>query len=276
MPSQRHDTALHSRLLEASLQAARGAADYVRERTRDLATIDWQVKSRADFVSEVDLGAETRIGESLLARFPEALVLGEELSPLAASNEGIVFVVDPLDGTTNFLHGYPEYAVSIGALVGGELAAGVVLQIPLDVTYSAVVGEGAYRDGERLVVSSIDQPLRALIGTGFPFKEPDQVEPYLAQLGRVMTEVAGVRRPGSAALDLAHVAEGRYDAFWEQMLSPWDIAAGILLVREAGGRVTDYAGADILPAHTPVVASNGRLHDWLLRRLSGGERPRAT
>ncbi|ODT02285.1 MAG: hypothetical protein ABS52_14305 [Gemmatimonadetes bacterium SCN 70-22] len=268
MPSQRHDTALRTRLLEASLHAARGAADYVRERTRDLATIDWQVKSRADFVSDVDLGAESRIGDSLLERFPEALVLGEELSPLAAANEGIVFVVDPLDGTTNFLHGYPEYAVSIGALVGGELAAGVVLHIPQDVTYSAIAGGGAYRDGEPLVVSSIDQPLRALIGTGFPFKEPDQVEPYLAQLGRVMTEVAGVRRPGSAALDLAHVAEGRFDAFWEQMLSPWDIAAGILLVREAGGRVTDYAGADISPSHTPVVASNGRLHDWLLGRLS--------
>lgn len=248
--------------------AARLGADYVRERTRDLATIDWQVKSRADFVSDVDFGAEARIGETLLGRFPEALVLGEELSPLAASDDGIAFVVDPLDGTTNFLHGYPEYAVSIGALVGGELVAGVVLQIPLDVTYSAIVGGGAHRDGERLHVSSIDQPLRALIGTGFPFKEPDQVEPYLAQLGRVMTEVAGIRRPGSAALDLAHVAEGHYDAFWEQMLSPWDIAAGILLVREAGGRATDYTGRDLTPAHTPVVASNGRLHEWLLGRLS--------
>lgn len=268
MPSQRHDTALHALLLDASLHAARRGAEYVRERTHDLARIDWQVKSRADFVSDVDLGAETRIADYLLERVPEALVLGEELTPLAATNDGIVFVVDPLDGTTNFLHGFPEYAVSIGALAGGRLAAAVVLQIPLDVTYHATDGGGAFRDGERLRVSSVDDPLRALIGTGFPFKEPDQIAPYLGQLGRVMTEVAGIRRPGSAALDLAHVAEGRFDAFWEQMLSPWDIAAGILLVREAGGRVTDYGGRDITAAHTPVVASNRRLHEWLLERLA--------
>lgn len=269
MPSQRHDTALQALLLDASLHAARRGAEYVRERTGDLASIDWQVKSRADFVSEVDLGAETRIAEYLLERVPEALVLGEELTPLAATDDGIVFVVDPLDGTTNFLHGFPEYAVSIGALAGGTLEAAVVLQIPLDVTYSATAGGGAFRNGERLAVSSIDEPLRALIGTGFPFKEPDQIAPYLEQLGRVMSEVAGVRRPGSAALDLAHVAEGSFDAFWEQMLSPWDIAAGILLVREAGGRATDLGGKDISPSHTPVVASNGRLHDWLLGRLAG-------
>ncbi len=267
MPSQRHDTALQNLLLDASLHAARRGADFVRERTRDLASIDWQIKSRADFVSEVDLGAESRIAEYLLERVPDALVLGEELTPRAATEDGIVFVVDPLDGTTNFLHGFPEYAVSIGALAGGSLAAGVVLQIPLDVTYTATAGGGAFRDGDRLCVSSTADPLRALIGTGFPFKEPDQIAPYLAQLGRVMSEVAGVRRPGSAALDLAHVAEGSFDAFWEQMLSPWDIAAGILLVREAGGLVTDFAGNDVLPSHTPVVASNATLHQWLLGRL---------
>lgn len=269
MPSQRHDTALHALLLDASLHAARRGATYVRERTRNLATLDWQVKSRADFVSDVDLGAETRIADYLLERFPDALVLGEELTPRVATDDGIVFVVDPLDGTTNFLHGYPEYAVSIGAIAGGTLVAAVVHQIPLDITYSATLGGGAFRDGERLAVSSTDDPLRALIGTGFPFKEPDQIAPYLAELGRVMSEVSGIRRPGSAALDLAHVADGRFDAFWEQMLSPWDIAAGILLVREAGGRVTDYGGRDIAPAHTAVVASNRRLHEWLLGRLSG-------
>lgn len=269
MPSQRHDTALQAQLLDAAITAARLGADFVRSRTGDLAAIDWQVKSRADFVSEVDLGAEARIGEYLLDRIPDALVLGEELTPGAASTDGIVFVVDPLDGTTNFLHGYPEYAVSIGAMVGGELSVGVVVQIPLGTTYSATAGGGAFRDGERLAVAATDAPLRALFATGFPFKKADEIEPYLAQLGRVISQTSGVRRAGSAALDLAHVASGAFDGFWELSLAPWDIAAGILLVREAGGRVTDVAGRDIQPAHTSVVASNGIMHDWLLAQLRG-------
>ena len=264
-----HDPVLQQQLLDAATHAARLGADFVRSRTGDLATLDWQVKSRADFVSEVDLGAETRIAEFLGQRVPEALVLGEELTPAAASADGIVFVVDPLDGTTNFLHGYPEYAVSIGAMVGGVLSVGVVLQIPQGTLYSARAGGGAFCDGERLSVSATNEPLRALFATGFPFKKADEVDPYLGQLRRVMTQVSGVRRAGSASLDLANVAAGRFDGFWELSLAPWDIAAGILLVREAGGRVTDVAGVDIQPAHTSVVASNGVMHPWLLAQLRG-------
>lgn len=269
MPSQRHDTALQAQLLDAAINAARIGADFVRSRTGDLATIDWQVKSRADFVSEVDLGAETRISEYLLDRVPDALVLGEELTPGAAAADGVAFVVDPLDGTTNFLHGYPEYAVSIGVMLGGSLTAGVVLQIPHDITYSATAGGGAYRNGHRLSVSATSEPLRALFSTGFPFKKADEVDPYLQQLRRVMTQTSGVRRAGSASLDLANVAAGHYDGFWELSLAPWDIAAGILLVREAGGRVTDVAGREIQPAHTSVVASNGTMHEWLLAQVRG-------
>jgi len=269
LPSQSHDRALLEQLLQAATLAAQRGAAYVRERTPDLATLDWQAKSRADFVSEVDLGAEQRIGETLLERLPEALVLGEELTPEAEAHDGVTFIVDPLDGTTNFLHGFPEYAVSIGALVGGELVAGVVLHIPQDTLFHAVAGGGAWRDRERLAVSSIDQPVRALVGTGFPFRHPDDVAPYLPQLARVMAATSGVRRAGAASLDLAHVASGHFDGFWELMLAPWDIAAGLLLVREAGGRATDLAGNDVSPRHTPVVASNGVLHDWLLGRLRG-------
>ncbi|MCC6930642.1 MAG: inositol monophosphatase [Gemmatimonadaceae bacterium] len=266
-PTPAREPVLQQLLLDAAVHAARLGAEFVRSRTGDLATLDWQVKSRADFVSEVDLGAETRIAEYLGQRVPEALVLGEELTPGAASADGIVFVVDPLDGTTNFLHGYPEYAVSIGAMVGGELSVGVVLQIPQGTLYSALAGGGAYCDGERISVSATTQPLRALLATGFPFKRADEVEPYLRQLRRVMTQVSGVRRAGSASLDLANVAAGRFDAFWELSLAPWDIAAGILLVREAGGRVSDVTGAEIQPAHTSVVASNGVMHEWLLGEL---------
>ncbi|MEP7382593.1 MAG: inositol monophosphatase family protein [Gemmatimonadota bacterium] len=270
MSSQRHDASLHDELHAAAVIAAQEGASYIRSRTGDLGSLDWQVKSRADFVSEVDLGAERLITERLLDRFPDARVLGEELAPgTSATSDGVVFVVDPLDGTTNFLHGYPEYAVSIGVLLDGALTAGVVLEIPRDVTYSAIAGRGATRDGERMSVSSISEPIRALIGTGFPFKHPAQLEPYLPQFARISGQTSGLRRAGSAALDLAHVACGHFDAFWELMLAPWDIAAGMLLVREAGGRVSDLAGGEAKVSHTPLVASNGVLHEWMLGQLRG-------
>lgn len=269
MPSQRHDVTLRDAVLDACLAAARVGADYVSARSRDVATIDWQEKSPTDFVSEVDVGAESRIAEVLLRRFSDARIVGEELTPSATGTGGLAFIVDPLDGTTNFLHGYPEYAVSIGALVGETLLAGVVVDVPRGRTYAAAAGGGAFCAGARLSVSTISNPRRALIGTGFPFKHPEHVAPYLPQFARVVAATAGVRRAGSAALDLAHVACGHFDAFWELMLAPWDIAAGILLVREAGGRVTDLQGAEAAPSHTPLLASNGVLHDWMQRQLDG-------
>lgn len=255
-------------LLDAALAAARVGAAYVRTRSGDLASLDWQHKSRADFVSEVDLGAEQRIAESLLAAVPEARVVGEELTPTLATGDGVAFVVDPLDGTTNFLHGFPAYAVSIAAMAEGALQAAVVLDIPRDVAWTAALGQGTHRDGTPVRVSGIAEPVRALVGTGFPFKDLDAVAPYLPQFARVISQVAGVRRAGSAALDLAHVAGGQFDGFWELSLAPWDMAAGTLLIREARGRVTDLAGHDIAPGHGPVVASNGVLHPWLLAQLT--------
>ena len=266
MPSQR-DLSINHRLLDACLTGARAGAAYIRSRVHDLPAIDWHEKSRADFVSEVDLGAEDRIGDVLRKAVPEAVVVGEEHTPTHSPGAGVAFIVDPLDGTTNFLHGYPQYAVSIAAAVHGVVSAAVVLDVPRNAEYSATLGGGAWRDGAELRVSRIDQPERALIGTGFPFKDVDRIAPYLPQFQRVVSQVAGVRRAGSAALDLADVAAGRFDAFWELMLAPWDMAAGLLLVREAGGRVTGLDGVDIGPAHTPVVASNGLMHPWLLSQL---------
>lgn len=268
MTSQREDAREATHLRDACVRAARQGADFIRQRSGDLSNIDWQVKSRADYVSEVDLGAEARIADSLLADCPDALVLGEELSPTALQPGGVTFIVDPLDGTTNFLHGYPSYAVSIGAVVESEVIAAVVLHVPLNTIFTATRGGGAFRDSQRIHVSTIAEPVRALIGTGFPFKHPQMIEPYLPQLRRVIEQTAGVRRAGSAALDLADVACGRFDGFWELMLAPWDIAAGILLVREAGGRVTDLHGRDAVPSHTPVVASNALLHEWLLEQIT--------
>ncbi|MBK8250950.1 MAG: inositol monophosphatase [Gemmatimonadetes bacterium] len=254
-------------LLEVSLRAARLAAAGILEHARDVSVIDWQVKSRADFVSVVDQEAEGRIAEVLARAFPDASIVGEELSPGSAVAGGLTFIVDPLDGTTNFLHGYPNFAVSIGAAVDGELRAGVVLDVSRNVAFTATLGRGAHRDGTPMRVSSLTDPGRALVGTGFPFKHPEQIPTYLPQFARLIQATAGVRRAGAAALDLADVACGRFDAFWELMLAPWDMAAGILLVREAGGLVTDLRGGPLAPSHSGLVASNGAMHPWMLAQL---------
>lgn len=254
-------------LLAACRDAAREAAAFIEQQSQRLRELDWQHKSRVDFVTMVDTEAEERIRKVLRERFPDARVIGEELSPDETRMDGVVFAVDPLDGTTNFLHGYPQYAVSIGCLVDDVLEAGVVLDVPRGVQYAATRGGGAYRDDRRLAVSGIDKPARALIGTGFPFRDPQHLEPYLSGFQRVAREAAGIRRAGAAALDLVDVACGRFDAFWELSLSPWDVAAGILLVREAGGVVTDLDGSEKKVAHGSVVAGNPIMHRWLLDRL---------
>src|SRR5690242_10900104 len=255
-------------LLDIALTAAHGAAAIIRTRASEVRSIEWRKKGPSDFVSDVDMSAEHAIRAVLEREAPEAIVLGEEMSPTAAVDAGVAFVVDPLDGTTNFLHGYPEYAVSIGALLGGRLAAGVVLNVPLGDIFTATLGGGAYRNGERLSVSTIADPSLALIGTGFPFRDLHQIDRYLRQFAAVTRGTAGLRRAGSAALDLADVAAGRFDGFWELRLSPWDFAAGTLLVREAGGLVTDLAGADDPFVPSSVVAGSPAMHAWLLHTLN--------
>ncbi len=258
-------------LLTAMREAAQAAAAVIRDGERRRRAIVWREKSATDFVSEIDETAEARIIALLLAAFPDAAILAEEsASTLAAERraKGVTFVIDPLDGTTNFLHGVLEYAVSIAALVDNELAAGVVLHVPRDEWYTATRGGGAWCDGRRLAVSTIDAPDRALIATGFPYKGGHDIERYLEQMRRLMTHTAGLRRPGAASLDLAGVACGRFEGFWENVLAPWDIAAGILLVQEAGGLVTDLAGAPCPVAHTGILAASPAMHGWLLDRLS--------
>lgn len=255
-------------LLAACRDAAREAAAFIADQSERLRELDWVSKSRVDFVSAVDIGAEERIRRLLYERFPGATIIGEELSPDEKRSAGVVFAVDPLDGTTNFLHGYPQYAVSIAASVDGALQAAVVHDVPRGVQFWGREGGGAYRDDVRVTVSNVSQPSRALIGTGFPFRDPSQLEPYLTGFTSVAREAAGLRRSGAAALDLVDVACGRFDAFWELSLSPWDVAAGILLIREAGGVVTDLDGAQKKVAYGSLVAGNPVMHDWLLSKLS--------
>jgi myo-inositol-1(or 4)-monophosphatase len=257
-------------LVRLATTAAARAAEFLRavERPRDPA--GWTRKGRNDFVTECDSQAERLISQLLLQETPGSTLRGEELSPTAEAG-GLVWIVDPIDGTTNFLHGFPVYAVSIAAQVDGVLEAGVVLHVEPNDLYYAWKGGGAWRAERRLEVSPIAEPAHALVGTGFPFKHLDQLARYQSQFARVMSATSGIRRAGSAALDLAWVAAGVFDGFWELRLAPWDIGAGILLVREAGGVVTNLAGRDIGAEHSAVVAGNPPIHRWLLELLAQPE-----
>ena len=251
--------------LAVALAGAREAAGVIEQSMPGLGKLEWIEKAASDFVTEVDRAAESVILRTISREFPDAIILGEELSPNAdANSDTLTFVVDPLDGTTNFLHGFPHYAVSIGVLYGSELVAGVVHNVPRGDVFAASIGRGTTLNGQTVRVSSIDSTSKALIGTGFPFKNPELLATYAGQFVAVSRETAGIRRAGSAALDLADVACGRFDGFWELVLAPWDVAAGILLVREAGGVVTDMSGASARIAHGAYVAGNTSIHPWLL------------
>jgi myo-inositol-1(or 4)-monophosphatase len=253
-------------LVDVAVRAAGRAADYLRDAPRPAAS-EWTEKDRHDFVTVVDRTAEQMIAETLTAAVPDSQVIGEELTPDAARHAEVAWVVDPLDGTTNYLHGYPQYAVSIGCVVGGELRGGVILDVVRDIVYKAATGTGAWAGPHRLAVSTVRTPGAALIGTGFPFKRLDGMDGYLRQFTRVMEATAGIRRAGSAALDLVDVAAGRLDAFWELWLSPWDVAAGVVLIREAGGVVTRLDGSADVLGPGPIVAGNPALHPWLMDLL---------
>lgn len=254
-------------LVHLATAAATRAGSYLRTVPRPADPADWTLKGARDFVTDVDRTAERMIVEVLTEGEPGSRVVGEELAPELVT-DGVVWIVDPLDGTTNFLHGFPSYAVSIGASLDGNLVAGVVLDVPRRLTYWAAAGAGAWLGDQRLQVSVIGNPEFALIGTGFPFRDTLHLEEYQRQFALVAKGTSGIRRPGAAALDLVDVAAGRFDGFWEQRLSAWDIAAGTLLIREAGGLVTDLSGRDIGIEHTSVVAGNPEIHGWLIKTFA--------
>ena len=266
MPSSL-DAAELSRLFRAIEKAALGAGEIIRTAALTSSSLVWESKGTADFVSDVDRDAEQHILSVVGKEFPGAIVIGEEFSPDATSASGLSFIIDPLDGTTNFLHGFPHYAVSIAAAYNEELLAGAILNVQTRELFAAAAGSGATRNGERIRASAATDPRRALIGTGFPFKQLEHLPDFLRQFERVTRATAGIRRAGSAALDLADTACGRFDAFWELGLAPWDVAAGILLIREAGGVVTDLEGVASTPAFGSYVAGGQVMHGWLLRAL---------
>jgi myo-inositol-1(or 4)-monophosphatase len=253
-------------LVKIASRAAARAAAYIRS-ARPPRVEHWTEKGRHDFVTEVDRACEALITEAVTRDVPGSRVVGEELAPELAASGDVVWIVDPLDGTTNYLHGYPQYAVSIGCVVSGALGVGVVHDVARDLVYRAWSGGGAWVGDQRLAVSPETVPGRALVGTGFPFKDQAPLEVYLRQFAAVMERTSGIRRAGAAALDLADLAAGRFDAFWELSLAPWDVAAGVVLVREAGGRVTRLDGSEDVLGHGAVVAGNPALHAWLIDLL---------
>ncbi|HLI20273.1 MAG TPA: inositol monophosphatase family protein [Stellaceae bacterium] len=247
----------------AALKAAKGLI-------RDFGEVEQlqvSVKGPGEFVSAADLKAEKILRAELGKARPGYGFLLEEAGAVAGSDPHHRWIIDPLDGTTNFLHGIPQWAISIALERDSEIIAGLVYEPLRDEAFWAEKGVGAYVNDRRLRVSARRQLGDAVIGTGIPFRERGDHAAYLRTLAAVMATTSGVRRPGSAALDLAYVAAGRYDGFWEFGLQPWDIAAGILLVREAGGYVTDIAGGHEMLQNGNVLAANDHLHQPLARLL---------
>ena len=226
----------------AVLAARRGGNILIRQLNR-LHKLKVERKGHNDFVSDADRAAEEAVIEVILRHYPDHAILAEESGMRGESDT--VWIIDPLDGTTNFLHGFPQFCVSIGVQVKGRMEAAVVYDPMRQELFTATRGSGATLDDHKIRVSGRDRLDHALIGTGFPFRQADMdMGPYLNMLGKVVRNTSGVRRPGAAALDLCYVAAGRLDAFWETGLKAWDLAAGSLIIREAGGIVSGLDGSE--------------------------------
>ena len=252
--------------LNIAIRAARSAGRILLRYFERVDQLQIQVKGPNDFVSEVDRGAEEAIIQQLRSTFPDHAILAEESGTQGKSD--YEWVIDPLDGTTNYLHGFPQFSISIALRHRGRLECGLVYDPLREEMFTAARGEGAQLNDRRIRVGKRLSLDGALIGTGFPFREQRHLGAYLGMFKDLIESTAGLRRPGSAALDFAYVASGRTDGFWELGLSEWDFAAGALLVSEAGGTVTDLVGGTSHFKTGNVVAGNLKVHQALLEKLS--------
>jgi myo-inositol-1(or 4)-monophosphatase len=259
------------RLVTVAAEAALRAGALQKERYGQEVRIDY--KGEIDLVTEVDRACEAAILEILRARVPDHDVVTEE-SDLARRGSPHVWYVDPLDGTTNFAHGYPCFCASLGVARDGVMVAGAVYEPIRGELFTAERGAGAHLNGKRLRVSRAGELLKSLLMTGFPYDVRDDVPGKLRLFTRLMGEARAVRRDGSAALNLSFVAAGRLDGFWEEKLKAWDMAAGALMVEEAGGRVSRFDGSPLPIAEDEIVATNGRIHEAMLDLLRAESRPR--
>jgi myo-inositol-1(or 4)-monophosphatase len=251
--------------LQEAVIAARIAGRY--QKYRFASALDIEMKGDKDLVTEVDKESERLIVEHLLSRFPNHDIVAEE-SAYPQSGSPFRWIIDPVDGTTNYAHGYPWFCSSIGLELEGELIAGVIYNPVYDELFTATKGGGAHLNGVRLSVSTRAPLKNSLLGTGFPYDCATDPANNFANFVAFQKKARGIRRAGAAALDLAYVAAGRLDGFWELKLKAWDVAAGVLMVREAGGVVTTFDGSSFDIFSGRIVASNGLIHDEMVTMLA--------
>ena len=254
-------------MLNIAVKAARRAGSLINRAALDRTQLEIRSKHANDFVTQVDKAAETAIIDVIRQAFPDHAILAEESGNLPGDKAEYRWVIDPLDGTTNFIHGFPQYCVSIALQHRGATAHGVIYDPTKNELFTASKGRGAFLDDRRIRVTKCANLKQALVGTGFPFKELSRLDLYMRQLTTVMTSASGVRRAGAAALDLAYVAAGRMDGFWELGLSAWDMAAGALMVQEAGGLVGDLAGEANYLESGDITAATPKVFPQLLAAL---------
>ena len=252
-------------MLNIAVRAARSAGELILRSTDSVSRLSVDQKGKNDYASEVDRMAEREIISIIKAAYPEHAILAEESGKHKGND--FVWIIDPLDGTTNFLHGFPQYSVSIALKYKGKLEVGVVYDPLRDELFTAKRGGGAMLNSRRLRVTNQNSLKGALIGTGFPFKTDRDLDAYLGMFRALTTECAGIRRAGSAALDLAYVAAGRMDGYWEIGVMEWDMAAGILLIKEAGGVVTDFSFNDNYLESGNVIVGSPKMHQLMYQLI---------
>ncbi len=252
-------------LLNIAIRAARNAGNIISRSVERIDALTIHTKAQNDFVTEVDRLAEQEIIRVIRKSYPDHAILAEE----SGSQQGDEYqwIIDPLDGTTNFLHGFPQFAVSIAIQHRGRLEHAVIYDPMRQELFSASRGAGAQLDGRRIRVTRRKGLEGALLGTGFPFKQRQHLDSYLATFKALFSSAAGIRRPGAAALDLAYVAAGRLDGFWELGLQPWDMAAGVLLIQEAGGLAGDFSGNENYLKTGNLVAGNAKIFRAILQTI---------
>lgn len=255
---------LERKLLDTALVAAQAAGQLLIEKLNTTLSIDF--KGRANMVTEADRASENLIVEMIQREFPDHQILTEE-RPQIESDSDFKWIIDPLDGTTNFVHGFPMFAVSIGLEIAGQMVLGVVFHPTTNELFSAIHGKGAFLNKQPISVSSVETLSHSLLATGFPYELDAPFYRNMEFFKRFYVKCQGVRRPGSAALDLCYLACGRYDGFWEFCLHPWDVAAASVVISEAGGYLSDFQGDTFSVYKRETLATNGKITDEMLSIL---------
>lgn len=247
-------------------QASEAGAKIIRKYTKE-SSFEVTLKGKNDLVTDADLASEKEIIARIRDSFPDDEILAEETERKTKLPKGRVWIIDPIDGTTNFAHGFPAYCISIALWDNMVPVVGLVLEVANNELFHAINGEGAFKNGQPIQISQENDPASSLIGTGFPYKELGLVDNYLKLFKRMMEKTHGVRRPGTAAWDLCNVACGRFEGFYEYGLSAWDVAAGALIIKEAGGKVMDWNGGDDWLFGKRIIAGNTPICDFLLKEV---------